>query len=128
LATELILDFGQDADDVNYDSAAHIGNIVLGQVALRENNVQKAAEHLLIAIRAPLRKPTSWLPEIDTTLARELHSAGQKDAVLEYLKLCEGLWNLKNEKELFEYQSRALKKWQEQIRQGQTPSFDFMKP
>jgi len=128
LATELILDFGQHANSSNYDSASHIGNIVLGRVALKEGSVTKAAEYLLIAIRAPLRKENSWLPEIDTTLAKELLKAGGKDAVLEYLELCKGLWNIRNEKKLFENQAIALKKWQDQIKNGQEPSFDFYKP
>ncbi|MFN6963155.1 MAG: DUF3857 domain-containing protein [Pyrinomonadaceae bacterium] len=128
LATELVLDHGQDARSANYDSAAHIGNIVLGRAALRQNDRKKAAEHLLIAIRAPLRKATSWLPEIDTALARELLAAGEKDAVLEYLKLCGELWNLRNEKELYADQVKALRKWQDQIRRGEVPSFDFYKP
>jgi len=128
LATELILDFGNDAGDVTFDSAAHIGNIILGRVALKRHDPKKAAEYLLIAIRAPLRKEKSWLPDIDTTLAKELFAAGEKDAVAEYFRLCEGLWNLKNEKTLFDYQTKALQLWQEQIKQGKTPSFDFQKP
>jgi len=128
LATELILEFGQDDTSSYYDSASHIGNIVLGRLALKQNDVQKAAEYLLISIRAPLRKSNSWLPEIDTELAKELLKAGQKDAVLEYLRLCEGLSNLKREKDLFADTVRALQKWQEQIKAGQTPSWDFYRP
>ncbi len=127
LAQELVLDFGNDAGNVGYDDAAHIGNIILGRIELRRKNVEKAKEYLLIAIRAPLRKANSWLSEIDMVLARELFEAGEKDAVIDYLKLCEGLSNLTTEKKLFENQSRALKLWQEQIRQGKTPSFDFYK-
>ena len=128
LATELILDFGQESYSANYDSATHIGNIVLGRVALKEKNIAKAGEYLLIAIKAPLRKETSWLPEIDTDLARELLAAGQKDVVLEYLKLCENLSNLSREKSLFADTIRSLKKWQLQIAAGQTPSWDFYRP
>ena len=128
MATELILDFGQSAEDSNYDDAAHIGNIILGRVALRENDRAKAAEYLLIAIRAPLRREKSWLPEIDTVLAKELFAAGEKDAVLQYLSLCENLWNLKNQKALFDYQAKALRLWQDQIKNGKTPTFDFQKP
>lgn len=128
LATELILDFGQNDYSSNYDSAAHIGNIVLGRVALKENNVAKAGEYLLIAIKAPLRKEDSWLPDIDTDLARDLLKAGQKDVVLEYLKLCEGLSNLRREKDLFADTIKALKRWQDQIKAGQAPSWDIYKP
>lgn len=127
LATEFILDFGQDASEYGYDDASHIGNIILGRIALRNNSIEKAKEHLLIAIRAPLRKPNSWLSEIDTTLAKELFEKGEKATVVEYLKLCEGLSNLTKEKELFKDQARALRLWQTQILTGKTPSFDFYK-
>lgn len=128
LAAELVLDFGQNDDSLGYDSASHIGNIILGRVALKEKDPAKAKEYLLIAIKAPLRKEGSWLPYINTDLAKELFAAGERDAVLEYLRLCGQLWNLNNEKELYGYQAKALKLWQEQIRQGKTPSFDFAKP
>lgn len=127
LATELILDFGQSASAYGYDDAAHIGNIILGRVALKQKDINAAKEYLLIAIRAPLRREKSWLGEIDTTLAKELLEAGEKETVIEYLKLCEGLSNLTTEKKLFENQSTKLKLWQEQIRQGKTPTFDFYK-
>lgn len=127
LATELILDFGQRHDDYGYDDATHIGNIILGRVALRQKDVAKAKEHLLIAIRAPLRTADSWLGEIDMRLAKELLAAGEKETVIEYLRLCEGLSNLTTEKKLFENQSKALKLWQQQIKQGKTPTFDFYK-
>ena len=44
LATELILDFGQDAANPNYADATHIGNIILGRVAVRENDAKPALE------------------------------------------------------------------------------------
>ncbi|HSK74793.1 MAG TPA: hypothetical protein VK892_24050, partial [Pyrinomonadaceae bacterium] len=127
-ATELILDFGQDSTDSGYTKAAHIGNIYLGRAALREGNTAKAKEHLLIAVRAPLRQEGSYLSEIDTELAKELFNKGEKEAVLEYLKLSESLWHLKTQPELYEDELKALKLWQEQIRQGKTPSFNFYEP
>lgn len=128
LATELILDFGQDVSEAAYDRAAHTGNIVLGRIALRAGDTAKAKEHLLIAVRAPLRKEKSSLTEIDMKLAAELFARGEKDAVLEYLELCEGLWNLRHYAELYVDETTALKKWREQIRQNKTPSFDFSAP
>ena len=127
MATELVLDFGHDSAALGYDDAAHIGNIILGRIELRQKNITKAKEYLLISIRAPLRKKNSWLEEIDTILAKELFEAGERDVVIDYFKLCLGLSNLTTEKNLFENQSRALKLWQEQIIKGKTPSFDFYK-
>jgi hypothetical protein len=127
-ATELILDFGQDAKAADYDEATHIGNIILGRIALSEGNTAKAKEFLLIAIRAPLRKEYNYLSKVDTELARELFEKGEKQTVSEYLKLCENLWNFKNYPTLYEEEIKTLKSWQEQINQGKTPSFDFSKP
>lgn len=128
LATELILDFGQSTSSSDYDDATHAGNIVLGLAALREGNIAKAKEYLLIAIRAPLRQEHNYLSEIDTELARELFGKGEKDAVAEYLRLCESLWNIKTYTDLYAGELKALQSWQEQIKQGKTPSFDFDKP
>ncbi|HVE58604.1 MAG TPA: DUF3857 domain-containing protein [Pyrinomonadaceae bacterium] len=122
LATELILDFGQDANDSNYDNAAHLGNIILGRIALRENDTAKAKEHLLIAIRAPLRREKSYFSAIDMELARELLAKGEKETVLEYLKLCEKLLNYSD---IYAGKISTMKSWQEQINKGATPNFSF---
>jgi hypothetical protein len=71
--------FGQDANDVNYTEAAHIGNIILGRVAVRQADAAKAKEHLLIAVRAPLRREKSLFSKIDMRLAKELLEMGEKD-------------------------------------------------
>ncbi len=124
LATELILDFGQDASSADYTEAAHVGNIILGRVAIRERSAAKAKQYLLIAIRAPLRREKSYFSKIDMELARELLEIGEKDTVAEYLALCEKLLNYS---ELFAGKIQAIKTWREQINQGITPSFDFRK-
>lgn len=128
LALELILDFGQSTDYPNYDNATHIGNIVLGLLALRKNDVAKAKEHLLIAIRAPLRQEGNYLTEIDTGLAQKLFEKGEKEAVLEYLKLCENLNHFKEYADLYADETQALKKWQQEIKNNKTPSFNFDAP
>jgi hypothetical protein len=125
LATELILDFGQDAASAKYTEAAHIGNIILGRTALREtDDAVKAKEYLLIAIRAPLRREKSYFSQIDMQLAKELLAKGERETVAEYLRLCEQLLNYSD---LYTGKVQALKTWQEQISQGKTPSFDFGK-
>jgi transglutaminase-like putative cysteine protease len=122
LATELILDFGQDANNPNYTQATHTGNIILGRTAVRENDLAKAKEYLLIAIRAPLRREKSYFSKIDMQLAKELLDKGEKTTVSEYLKLCE---KLLNSSRLYAGKVRTLKTWLEQIDQGKTPSLDF---
>lgn len=128
LATELVLDFGQNTRTANFETATHTGNIVLGLIALRAGDLSKAKDYLLIAIRAPLRDERSHLSRVDTELAKELFGKGEKTTVAEYLKLCEGLGNLKNYPDLYDGERKSLKLWQEQIKTGKTPSFDFDKP
>lgn len=128
-ATELILDFGDDPYEFGYEEAVHKGNIVLGRIALAENDIAKAKEHLLIAIKATLRSEFVWLSEIDLDLARELLAKGEKDAVVEYLRLCLSLRERDKEaEERYKSEISALKSWQEQIKTGKVPSLDFDKP
>lgn len=127
LATELILEFGQSTTDAKFDDSSHIGNIVLGHVALLRGDTAKAKEHLLNAVRAPLRRDYSSLSTIDLHLAKELFEKGEKETVLEYLRLCEGLPNLKTYPETYADELKSLKAWQVQIKQGKRPSFEFGK-
>ncbi len=128
LATELILDFGQNGSAAGFETATHTGNIVLGLVALHKNDAAKAKDYLLIAIRAPLRDEHNSLSKVDTELAKKLFEKGEKSVVSEYLKLCESLANFKNYPDLYAVEKKALKLWQEQIKANKTPSFDFDKP
>lgn len=128
LATELILDFGGDATNADYEDAAHIGNTMLGLIAARRGSLEKAGEYLLISVRAPLRKTKNYLKKIDTGLAKELFLKGEKAVVSEYLKLCGELWHINNYKDLYAGENKALALWMEQIKQGKAPSFDFEKP
>ena len=124
-AKELVLDFGQSSNDFVYDEMTHVGNTIMGLVELRRNNVDKAKEHLLISIRAPLRKDYNSLTRIETRLAKELFNKGEKTAVTEYLKLCLDLGNLKEYPESYADEIKSLKLWQEQISKGIKPSFEF---
>jgi hypothetical protein len=127
-AQELILDFGQSSSDHAYDQATHVGNITLGMVELKKNNVEKAKEFLMIAIRAPLRQDYNSLSKIDTTLAKELYKKGEKSIVVEYLKLGLELGNLKTYPESYADEIYAMKLWIEQISKGVEPNFDFDAP
>ena len=128
-ATELILDFGNDPDEYGYEESVHTGNIILGRIALAENDVAKAKEHLLIAIRAPLRSESAYLSDIDFELARALLAKGEKDAILEYLRLCLSLREKEKElDELYKSEINALKSWQEEIKAGKIPSLVFENP
>ena len=125
LATELIIEFGQAISDAKFDDSSHVANIVLGRIALRLGDTPKAKEHLLTAVRAPLRQNYASLSKIDTALAKELFDKGEKDIVLEYLRMCESLSNLKAYPESYHIEIKSLKAWQGQIKQSKKPSFEF---
>ena len=124
-AKELVLDFGQSSNDFVYDEMTHVGNTVMGLVELRRNNIEKAKEHLLTSIKAPLRKDYNSLTRIETRLAKEIYDKGEKIAVTEYLRLCLELGNLKEYPESYADEIKSLKLWQEQISKGIRPSFEF---
>ena len=127
-ATELVHDFGQSIDDFDYDEVAHIANINLGKVELRRGNTDKAKEFLLIAIRAPLRKPNNHLRDPDMSLAKELLEEGAKEAVLQYLGLCLELGPIRKSPKSNQKRIKALNLWREQILKGIKPTLDFDEP
>jgi hypothetical protein len=117
-STELLLEYGHDLTAYSYADAAHYGNIILGRIALREGDLAKAKEHLLIAGRTPkLAGRTFFIP--DMTLVRELFAKNEKDTVLEYLQLCETIYESEHE---------VFQRWEQMIRKGQTPSFNIYAP
>lgn len=116
LANEANLEFGADDTRIGYGTIVHKGNIILGKIAFRENNLEKAKEHLLISVRVPLRLKYGSVAYPDLELAEELLKKGEKETVLEFLKLCEGLIGTDTE---------SLKKWQKEIGQGKTPDFKW---
>lgn len=96
-----------------YGNAIHYGNIVLGKIALKENKKEEAKKYLIEAGKTPgSPQLNSFGP--DFTLAEELLEAGEKEAVLKYLKLCEKFWESGKEK---------LKDWQVLIKGGRKPDF-----
>ena len=128
LARELILDFGGETSSPNFEMAAHIGNIILGKVALAKNDLARAADHLMISIRAPLRKEDGFFTEIDLSLAAELFRRGEKKVVVEFLASAQEVSGFTEDADLFEEEISALKKWIGEIEKGSEPSFDWEKP
>lgn len=112
-ATSLLLEFARDKSDLNYERAMHYGNVVLGRLALKEGDLGRAKEHLMLAGKIPSAAFVSDGP--DMTLAHDLLEKGERAAVIEYLHLCGGLW--KSQKEI-------LKRWEDDITNGRIPKFD----
>ena len=89
----------------------HHGNIVLGRVALVEDDVAQAKYHLLEAGKV------SGSPQLGSfgpnmRLAAELLERGERDVVLEYFELCSNFWP-----------RDKLKDWAALVEAGRTPDF-----
>jgi tetratricopeptide (TPR) repeat protein len=102
-----------DEDEWDYSSAKHHGNLILGRLALRQGDVDKAKEHLLVAGDIP-GSPQLGSFGPNMALARELLEKGERDVVLEYFKLCEGFWDK---------HADILAKWSEAVENGEMPDF-----
>jgi tetratricopeptide (TPR) repeat protein len=104
-AERLVAEGGRDGDMV------HHGHVVLGRIALRAGDVDAAKQHLLAAGETPgsaaLR---SFGPNM--RLARELLEKGERQAVLDYVKLCGSFWN-----------RDKLAAWSKEVEAGKTPDF-----
>ncbi|HIE98270.1 MAG TPA: hypothetical protein EYG03_09720 [Planctomycetes bacterium] len=89
----------------------HIGNIILGRIAVQEDDMEEAKSRLLDAAR------TSGGPSLNSfgpnmLLAQELLAKGEKETVLEYFQLCSLFW--KKDK---------LKEWTAVVNRAGTPDF-----
>jgi len=115
-AAELVLEYGREPDeDSGFNQAAHDGNIILGHVALKEGDIAKAKEQLLIAGGALKLTNTEYaLPEM--SLAQELLEKNEKDIVIEYLQICA---------KYSKAYSAEFKKWEQMIKQGKKPKLGF---
>ena len=95
--------------------AEYQANLMLGRIALAEDDPTAAGDYLIAAGRLaawPSLFPLMvWPP--DMRLAEELLDHGEREVVLEYLKLCALHW---------EYDE--LHEWADEIRAGGIPKFD----
>ncbi len=90
-ARELLEISPEHKDDWNYGNAIHNGNTVLGRIAIRRGDAERAADFLLKAGATPgSPQLNSFGP--DFVLAKELLEKGEKKTVIEYLKLCKNFW------------------------------------
>jgi hypothetical protein len=96
-----------------YSDATHIGNLVLGQLALMDGDVAKAKGHLLSAGDVPGSAVLkSFGPNM--LLAKELLKRGERDVVVQYLDACGKFWQLERGK---------LDQWKKIIEQRGMPDF-----
>lgn len=93
------------------ESETHQANIILGRLALVEDDVALAGHHLLEAGRVEGSAPLgSFGPNMG--LAAELLERGEKEVVLEYFELCSRFWA-----------SEKLADWAALVEGGRMPDF-----
>ena len=99
--------------DWNYGNAVHVGNTVLGLIALRDGQVAEAGR-LLLASAGSRGSPqlNSFGP--DMNLAKELLAKGERTVVAHYLELCGKFWKSDFGK---------LGQWKTAVAAGETPDF-----
>lgn len=96
-----------------YANSTHVGNIVLGKIALMNGDVTLAKEHLLAAARIS-GSPTLISFGPDMQLAKDLIEKGQRDAALSYFDLCARFWT--NDR-------GRLPRWKDIVAKGSVPDF-----
>ena len=99
--------------DPNYGNAIHVGNIVLGRVAIHMGDIQTAEACLLAASQTPGSAQLSSTGP-DMSLAKELLERGSRENVRDYLIRCEKFWTAG---------SARLKTWIAAVDAGGTPDF-----
>jgi len=103
----------QYQDDWNYGNAIHAGHLVLGRIAVKDGDLKKAKEHLLLAGKTPgSPQLNSFGPNM--SLANDLLEAGEKEAVIEYFKACKKFWEMNDGR---------LDSWIASIKGGGKPYF-----
>lgn len=113
LANSLLEDAEGFPKDWNYGNAIHAANIVLGRIAVKEDDLEAAGKYLTAAGNTP------GSPQLDTfgpdmNLARELLAAGEKKIVQRYFELCAKFWKMNDGR---------LKQWSELAESGKIPEF-----
>ncbi|CAN5318703.1 hypothetical protein BH10ACI2_BH10ACI2_13520 [soil metagenome] len=77
--------------DWYYGNAIHLANLVLGRVALANGDMDAARGYLTKAGQTPGSPQLNNFGP-DMAFAREMLAKGEKQAVLDYLKLCSKFW------------------------------------
>jgi len=112
-AVSLLGQAGALRDNWDYGNALHVGNLILGRLALEAGDVAEAGRRLLEAGRTPgSPQLNSFGPNM--YLAKELLAKGEQEAVARYLDLCAKFWAS---------QGGRLDAWKAAVRKGETPDF-----
>ena len=119
MANELLIN-NVDTMSFNYGNIIHNANTILGQVALRENDLTRAKAYLIKSAETP------GGPGLNTfgpsyVLAKELLKGGEEEIVLEYLDLIAKFWIQPSDRRKT-FKTERLQKWKEEIESGKIPN------
>jgi tetratricopeptide (TPR) repeat protein len=97
----------------NYGNALHLGNLVLGRLALRDGKLKEAEAFLAASAETP------GSPQLDSfgpnmALAKELLEKGRRRAVLDYFSACRRFWK---------HDGGLLDEWSREVKDGKVPDF-----
>ncbi len=103
-------------DGFDKDDVLHSTYSILGRIALANGNISLAKRYLLDSANEMLKKRKGECElEQDLRLAKYLLKKGERDSVVQYLKLCKKIW--KN-------RSKDYDAWIKLINQNTMPNFD----
>ncbi len=113
-ARQVLAECGQYESEWFHGNSVHHANIVLGQVALANGDLEEAARRLEAAGKTPgSPQLNSFGP--DLTLARALLAVGRAESVATYLQECSRFWRTRRP---------LLDDWIAQIRAGEECALD----
>ena len=97
----------------NYGNNIHHGNLILGRIALRSDDLEEAKKRLIKAGETPgSPQLNSFGPNM--TLALELLKKGEKEVVLKYFELCLKFWKRGKDR---------IQEWSTDIENDELPNF-----
>ena len=100
--------------DWNYGNNIHHANIILGEIALEQGDIDAAKQYLIKAGKTPgSPQLNSFGPSMK--LANELLKQDERDTVLEYFKLCGKFWKGRG--------GKKLKEWTVTVKTGKEPNW-----
>jgi tetratricopeptide (TPR) repeat protein len=100
--------------DFAYGANLHDAHQVLGRLALREGQTEKAIELLIASASDNPGSPNTATFGPNVSLAKDLLERGERDAVLQYFELCRSFWKSGG---------RQLDAWSAAVKSGGTPKF-----
>ena len=119
LARELAIEYleivSSRKENWNYGNALHHSNLILGRIALKNEDRITAKKHLILAGATPgSPQLNSFGPNM--RLAKELLEKGEKETVIQYINMTKRFW-------WWIFSLYKTMKWKRQINKGMIPDF-----